>query len=193
MADTRHTMFDRIYEDVRAARERDPAATSTLLVLLTYPGLHAVWCHRLAHRLQTAGFTVSARLLSHVARFLTGVEIHPGATVGRRCFVDHGMGTVVGETAEIGDDVHMYHGVTLGGNDPRRTKRHPTLEDHVTVGADATLLGDITVGEGATVGAGAVVVDDVPPGATVVGNPPTPSTTTPRRPSRWTAPNPRNR
>jgi len=164
-------MFDRIYEDVRAAVARDPAATSMLEVFLTYPGLHALWLYRIAHTLHEYGFGLTARLLSHLSRFLTGVEIHPGATIGRRCVIDHGMGTVIGETAEIGDDVLMYHGVTLGGNSPRREKRHPTLEDGVTVGADATLLGAITVGENASVGAGAVVVEDVPPDTTVVGNP----------------------
>ena len=164
-------MFDRIYEDVRAAVDRDPAATSALEVFLTYPGLHALWLYRITHALHEHGFGLSARLLSHVARFLTGVEIHPAATIGRRCVIDHGMGTVIGETAEVGDDVLMYHGVTLGGNSPRREKRHPTLEDGVTVGANATLLGAITVGENASVGAGAVVVEDVPPDTTVVGNP----------------------
>jgi serine O-acetyltransferase len=123
------------------------------------------------HALWTGGYRLLARLLSQLTRFLTGVEIHPAATVGRRVFIDHGMGIVVGETADIGDDVHMFHGVTLGGNDPRPVKRHPTVEAGVTLGANATLVGDITIGEGATVGAGAVVVDDVPPGVTVVGNP----------------------
>lgn len=164
-------MFDRFNEDVRTALAKDPAATSALEVVLTYPGLHAVWLYRIAHSLFDSGFTLTARLLSHLTRFLTGVEIHPAATIGRRCFVDHGMATVIGETADIGDDVLLYHGVTLGGDSPEREKRHPTLEDRVTVGADATLVGDITVGENATVGAGAVVVDDVPPDTTVVGNP----------------------
>ena len=164
-------MFDRIREDVRTARAKDPAAVSSFEVLLTYPGLHAIWLYRVAHTLHDRGFGLTARLLSHLTRWLTGVEIHPAATVGRRFFIDHGMGTVIGETAEIGDDVLMYHGVTLGGNSMRREKRHPTLEDGVTIGANATLIGDVTIGEGATVGAGAVVVEDVPPGATVVGNP----------------------
>jgi len=164
-------MFDRIREDVRTARAKDPAAVSSFEVLLTYPGLHAIWLYRVAHTLHDHGFGLTARLLSHLTRWLTGVEIHPAATVGRRFFIDHGMGTVIGETAEIGDDVLMYHGVTLGGNSMRREKRHPTLEDGVTIGANATLIGDVTIGEGATVGAGAVVVEDVPADATVVGNP----------------------
>ncbi len=163
-------MFDRLREDVRTARETDPAARSTAEVFL-YAGLHAVWAHRLAHWLWTRDFHFTARLVSQLTRFLTGVEIHPGAELGRRVFVDHGMGVVIGETAEIGDDVAMYHGVTLGGDDPRPVKRHPTVGDGVTLGARSTLVGDITIGDGATVGAGAVVVEDVPPGATVVGNP----------------------
>ncbi|WP_224449180.1 serine O-acetyltransferase [Haloprofundus salilacus] len=163
--------WTRLREDLRAALENDPAALSRTEVLLTYPGVHALWIHRLAHALWTAGLHLPARLLSHLSRFLTGVELHPAARVGRRVFVDHGMGVVVGETAEIGDDVVLYHGVTLGGNSMRRTKRHPTIEDDVVLGANATLVGPITVGEGARVGAGAVVVDDVPPGTSVVGNP----------------------
>ncbi len=163
-------MFDRLREDVRTARETDPAAKSSAEVLL-YAGLHAVWAYRLAHWLWTRGFHFTARLVSQISRFLTGVEIHPGADLGRRVFVDHGMGVVIGETAEVGDDVAMYHGVTLGGDDPRPVKRHPTVGDRVTLGANSTLVGDITVGDDATVGAGAVVVEDVPPGATVVGNP----------------------
>jgi serine O-acetyltransferase len=164
-------MLDTLRDDIRTAMAKDPAATSAAEIVLTYPGLHAVWLYRLAHVLWAHDHTFAARLLSHLARWLTGVEIHPGATVGDRLFIDHGMGTVVGETAEIGDDVLMYHGVTLGGKSMQRKKRHPTLEDGVTIGADATLLGPVTIGENATVGAGAVVVDDVPPGATVVGNP----------------------
>jgi len=163
-------MIDHIVDDVRTARETDPAAKSTAEVLL-YAGLHAVWAYRLAHWLWVRGFRFTARLLSQITRFLTGVEIHPAADLGRRVFIDHGMGVVVGETAEIGDDVNMYHGVTLGGDDPRPVKRHPTVEDGATLGANSTIVGDIVVGEGASVGAGAVVVDDVPAGATVVGNP----------------------
>lgn len=165
------TMLDTLRDDVRTALAKDPAATSATDVVLTYPGLHAVWLYRLAHLLWARDNKLAARLVSHVARLLTGVEIHPGATVGDRLFIDHGMGTVVGETAEIGDDVLMYHGVTLGGKSMRRKKRHPTLRDGVTIGAGATLVGPITIGENATVGAGAVVVDDVPPDTTVVGNP----------------------
>ncbi|WP_255195627.1 serine O-acetyltransferase [Halorarius litoreus] len=164
-------MFDRLREDIRTALETDPAATSTREALL-YPGLHAVWAHVfLAHPLWNRDWRFTARLVSQVVRFLTGVEIHPGATLGRRVFIDHGMGVVIGETAEIGDDVNMYHGVTLGGKSSERIKRHPTVEDGVTLGANATLVGAITVGEGAKVGAVAVVVKDVPAGATVVGNP----------------------
>ncbi|WP_323676657.1 serine O-acetyltransferase [Halorubellus sp. PRR65] len=161
----------RVRADATAVHDADPAAKSRLEVLLCYPGLHAVWAHAVANAVWNAGFRLSARVLSQLVRFLTGVEIHPAATVGRQVVVDHGMGVVVGETAEVGDRVHMYHGVTLGGNSPEPVKRHPTVEDDVTIGANATILGDLTVGEGARVGAGAVVADDVPPGATVVGVP----------------------
>ncbi|WP_018259425.1 serine O-acetyltransferase EpsC [Halomicrobium katesii] len=164
-------MFDRIADDIRFAKANDPAATSTLVVVLTYPGLHAVWWYRLAHACHRRGLALAAALLASVGRFLTGIEIHPGATVGERLFIDHGMGTVVGETAEIGDEVVMYHGVTLGGKSSEPVKRHPTIKDRALIGADATLIGDITIGEDATVGAGSVVVDDVPPDTTVVGNP----------------------
>jgi len=159
----------RLWEDLETARSRDPAARTRLEVLLFYPGLHALWLHHLAHSLWRAGAKLAARGLSHWARQMTGVEIHPGARIGRRCFIDHGMGVVIGETAEIGDDVTLYHGVTLGGMSLQRVKRHPTLQDGVVVGAGATLLGAVTVGRGARVGAGAVVVDDVPAGGTVVG------------------------
>jgi serine O-acetyltransferase len=161
-----------VREDICAALENDPAARSVLAVL-TYPGLHAVWAHRIEHALWTRGYQLLARALSQLTRFLTGVEIHPAAEFGRRVFIDHGMGVVIGETAEIGDDVQMYHGVTLGGNDPRPVKRHPTVEDGAILGANSTLVGDITIGSGASIGAGAVVIEDVPPGATVVGNPAT--------------------
>ena len=171
-------MFDRlddirkhVTEDVRTALAKDPAAKSALEVALLYPGLHAVWLYRIAHFLWTDDHRLAARALSELARFLTGVEIHPAATIGRRLFVDHGHGVVIGETAEIGDDVLMYHGVTLGGNSMRREKRHPTVEDCATLGAKATLLGAITIGEGATVGAGSVVAEDVPAGATAKGVP----------------------
>ncbi|MFC6767405.1 serine O-acetyltransferase [Natrinema soli] len=164
-------MFRRIREDVRAMATRDPAAMGHLEVLLCYPGLHAVWAHLLVHRVWSAGFELTARLLSNVVRLLTGVEIHPGAEIGRRVTIDHGMGVVIGETAEIGDDVHMYHGVTLGGDTNEPVKRHPTVEAGAQLGANATLLGDITIGEDAAVGAGSVVTNDVAPGATVVGVP----------------------
>lgn len=164
-------MLERIREDVRAVLDRDPAARNVLEVLCCYPGLHALWLHRVAHAQWNSGFKLAGRLLSHLSRFLTGVEIHPGAEIGRRVVIDHGAGVVVGETASIGDDVHMYHGVTLGGNNPRPVKRHPTVEDGAVLGANATLIGDITIGEDAKIGAGAVVTKPVPPGATMVGNP----------------------
>jgi len=167
---TLRTVFERIREDVCTALEKDPAARSVPAVL-TYPGLQAVWLHRIEHALWNRGHELLARTLSQVTRLLTGVEIHPAADIGRRAFIDHGMGVVIGETARVGDDVHMFHGVTLGGDDPRPVKRHPTVEDGATLGANATLVGPITVGEGATVGAGSVVVDDVAPGTTVAGNP----------------------
>lgn len=162
----------RLREDVRAARLRDPAARSGLEIVLAYPGVHAVWVHRVAHRWwRSPGLRLPARLLSQFARFLTGVEIHPGARIGRRLFIDHGMGVVIGETAVIGDDVMLYHAVTLGGKSTRREKRHPTLGDRVTVGAGATILGPVHIGADASVGAGAVVVKDAPAGAILVGIP----------------------
>jgi serine O-acetyltransferase len=162
----------RVVEDLDAAARRDPAARSRLELLLCYPGLHAVWLHRVAHRMwQRPGLRLAARLLSQANRSLTGVEIHPGATIGRRLFIDHAMGVVIGETAEVGDDVMLYHGVTLGGRSMERTKRHPTLEDGVTVGAGARILGPVTIGRCAQVGANAVVVKDVPADAVVVGVP----------------------
>jgi len=164
-------MLQEILDDVRTAKAKDPAAEGTAEVLLTYSGLHAVWCYRLAHALWERDFHLVARVVSHLARFLTGVEIHPAAEIGDRLFIDHGMGVVIGETAEIGDDVLMYHGVTLGGNSMRREKRHPTIEDGATIGVRASLIGDITIGENATVGAGATVLEDVPPGTTVAGVP----------------------
>ena len=163
------SLFTRLTEDVRTAQAKDPAARGALEVVLTYPGLHAIWCYRVAHALWRRDHQLLARLLSHLARLLTGVEIHPAASIGRRFFIDHGMGVVVGETADIGDDVLMYHGVTLGGNSMRREKRHPTIENDAVLGANATLIGAITVGEGARIGAGAVVSDDVSAGATMVG------------------------
>lgn len=164
-------MITRLREDVASVFERDPAARSTWEVITTYPGLHALWIHRLAHGLWTRRWFWLARFLSHIGRFLTGIEIHPGARIGRRFFIDHGMGVVIGETAEIGDDCTLYHGVTLGGTSWQKGKRHPTLLDNVVVGAGAKILGPITVGAGARIGSNAVVVKDVPAGASVVGVP----------------------
>ena len=160
-------------EDISAARRRDPAARSGLEVALTYPGLHAVWAYRLHHRVWLSGRRLTARILSQAARFLTGIEIHPGAVIGRRFFIDHGSGVVIGETAVVGDDVTIYHGVTLGGTVWRPVKRHPTVGDRVIIGAGATLLGDITVGADSVVGAGAVVVHDAPSHSVVLGVPAT--------------------
>ncbi len=159
----------RLAEDIRAVRDRDPAARGLLEVLFLYPGLHALLLHRVANRLWRAGLFFPARLVSQVNRAVTAIEIHPAARIGRRVFIDHGMGVVIGETAEIGDDVTLYQGVTLGGTSLKKTKRHPTLRDGVVVGAGAIILGAVTVGEKARIGAGAIVVRDVPPGATVVG------------------------
>jgi len=164
-------MFQRIREDIGSVFERDPAARSTLEVLLTYPGLHAVWIHRLSHRLWRWRLKLLARVLSQLTRWFTGIEIHPGATIGNRFFIDHGMGVVIGETAEIGDDCTLYHGVTLGGTSWEKAKRHPTLGKNVVVGAGAKILGPITIGDNARVGSNSVVVKDVPAGATVVGIP----------------------
>ena len=156
---------------MQAVRERDPAASSTWTILLDYPGLHAVWAHRVNHRLHVAGHKSLARFFSQCSRFFTGIEIHPGATIGNRFFIDHGMGVVIGETTVIGDDVTLYQGVTLGGTGKERGKRHPTLEDCVVVGVGATVLGNITIGRGSKVGGGAVVIHDVPPNSTAVGIP----------------------
>jgi serine O-acetyltransferase len=164
-------MFDAIRSDVRTVMERDPAARSALEVVLCYPGVHALAFHRVANRLWRRGWISAARFVSHVARFFTGIEIHPAARIGRGLFIDHGMGIVIGETAEIGDNVNLLQGVTLGGTSTRREKRHPTLHDSVTVGAGAKIIGAITIGEGSRVGAGSVVVRDVPPNAVVVGVP----------------------
>jgi serine O-acetyltransferase len=161
----------RLREDVDAAVARDPAVRSRTEVVLGYPGLHAIWVYRLHHALWVRGRRLPARLISQLARAVTGVEIHPGAQIGRRFFIDHGMGVVIGETAEIGDDVMIYHDVTLGGRSLRRTKRHPTIGDGVVIGAGARVLGPVLVGKGAQVGANAVVVRDVPDGAIVVGVP----------------------
>lgn len=162
-----------VREDLAAAHRRDPAATDDLAILLTSPGLHAIWTHRVAHRLWKRGAKLPALVLAQGARSITGVEIHPGATIGRRFFIDHGMGVVVGETAEVGDDVMLYHGVTLGGRSMERVKRHPTVEDEVTIGAGARVLGPVVIGEKSQIGANAVVVKDVPAGATAIGIPAT--------------------
>jgi serine O-acetyltransferase len=164
-------MFAGIREDIKSVFERDPAARNFIEVLTNYPGLHAIWWHRMNHQLWRANFKWLARFLSTLARWFTGVEIHPGAKIGRRFFIDHGMGVVIGETAEIGDDVTLYHGVTLGGTSWNPGKRHPTLGNHVVIGAGAKILGPLYVGENARIGSNAVVVKDVPPGATVVGIP----------------------
>lgn len=165
------SVLSALIEDVRAARHRDPAARSPAEVVLTYPGLHAVWAYRLHHRLWLRGARLPARVLSQFARFLTGVEIHPGAVIGRRCFIDHGAGVVIGETAEIGDDVTLFHGVTLGGTVWRAVKRHPTIGDRVIIGAGATLLGAIEIGADSVVGAGAVVLHDAPGHSLLIGVP----------------------
>jgi serine O-acetyltransferase len=157
--------------DIQAVFERDPAARSTLEVLLCYPGLHAIWMHRIAHWLWRRRFYLLGRLVSHVARWLTGIEIHPGAVIGPGFFIDHGMGVVIGETAEIGTNVTLYHGVTLGGVSWKREKRHPTIGDHVVIGAGAKVLGPITIGAHSRIGANSVIVKDVPPDSVAVGVP----------------------
>ncbi|MCM8772486.1 MAG: serine O-acetyltransferase [candidate division WOR-3 bacterium] len=164
-------MFERIKEDIKVVFERDPAARNVFEVITSYPGLHAIWFHRVAHFFWRKGAKTLARIISHINRFLTGIEIHPGAKIGRRFFIDHGMGVVIGETAEIGDDVLMYQGVVLGGTSLKKGKRHPTIGNNVVIGAGAILLGPIKVGDGAKIGAGSVVVKDVPEGTTVVGVP----------------------
>jgi len=164
-------MFKTIRNDIQSVFDRDPAARSSLEILLCYPGLHAVWGHRLTHWLWMRGAKLLARWLSQIMRSLTGIEIHPGATIGPRLFIDHGMGIVIGETAEIGADVTLYHGVTLGGTSWQKGKRHPTLGNGVVVGAGAKILGPITVGDNSRIGANAVVVKPVPPDSLVVGVP----------------------
>ena len=164
-------LFSSVREDIRSVFNRDPAARSTAELLLAYPGLHAVWAHRTEHWLWEHGFKLLARWLSHVTRFMTGIEIHPGAQIGRGFFIDHGMGVVIGETAVIGKCVTLYHGVTLGGTSLEKGKRHPTLEDEVVVGAGAKILGNITIGAHSRIGANAVVVRSVPPNSVVVGVP----------------------
>lgn len=160
-----------IREDLENARLHDPAARGDLENAIVYSGLHAIWMHRISHALWTRNIKGPARILAQFTRFLTGVEIHPGATIGRRFFIDHGMGIVIGETAEIGDGVMLYHGVTLGGQVLTQTKRHPTIGDNVTIGAGAKVLGPITIGEGSAVGANAVVTKDVPPNCIAIGIP----------------------
>jgi serine O-acetyltransferase len=164
-------VFERIKEDIRSVFDNDPAAKNTLEVLLTYPGLHALWMHRIANVFYRRGWFTLARFTSHFSRFITGIEIHPGATIGRRVFIDHGMGIVIGETSEIGDDCLLYKGVVLGGTTIQKKKRHPTLGRGVVVGSNACILGAIEIGDYARVGSGSVVVKPVPPGATVVGIP----------------------
>lgn len=164
-------MLEKLKEDIDCVFERDPAARNTLEVLTTYPGIHAVLMHRLSHALWERNLKWPARVLSYLSRWLTGIEIHPAARIGRRFFIDHGMGVVIGETAEIGDDCTLYHGVTLGGTTWEQVKRHPTLGDSIVVGAGAKLLGPIEVGDDARIGSNAVVMRDVPAGATVVGVP----------------------
>ena len=164
-------MFLRVREDIKAFYDKDPAAKSNLEIILAYPGFHAVVLHRLAHRLYLRDVPVLPRLVSHFGRFITGIEIHPGAQLGRRLTIDHGMGIVIGETAEVGDDVLLYQGVTLGNARFQRGKRHPTVGNNVVIGAGAKVLGPIMVGDGARVAAGAVVVNDVPPNTTAAGVP----------------------
>src|SRR5258708_31057539 len=176
-------------DDVRAVFERDPAATNLVEVLLTYPGLHAILLHRLAHRLHQRGIPVIPRVISPLGRWLTGIEIHPGATIGRGLFIDHGMGLVIGETSEIGDGVTLHQGVTLGGTGKERGKRHPTLGNNVYVGVGAKILGAVKIGDGAKVGGGAVVVRDVPPYTTPPPPPAHPTRAPPRQAA--TSPHPR--
>jgi len=164
-------MFEKIKEDIKTVFEKDPAARNMFEVLTSYPGLHALFIHRIAHFLWTRGEKSIARFLSHINRVLTGIEIHPAAKIGRRFFIDHGMGVVIGETAEIGDGVLLYQGVVLGGTSTEKKKRHPTIENNVVIGAGAVVLGAITVGENSRIGAGSVVIKNVPPCATVVGVP----------------------
>ncbi|MFM1978183.1 MAG: Serine acetyltransferase [Pseudomonadota bacterium] len=164
-------MFDQIKEDISVVFERDPAARTHWEIITTYPGVHALIIHRLSHWVWRRRFFWIARFISHISRWMTGIEIHPGATIGRRVFIDHGMGVVIGETAIIHDDCTLYHGVTLGGTSWNKGKRHPTLEQGVVIGAGAKILGPITIGAGAKIGSNAVVVKDVPAGATAVGIP----------------------
>jgi serine O-acetyltransferase len=165
------SMLEHLKEDIRMIKERDPAAKNYVEILLCYPGLHAIWLHRIAHFFYLLKWYTTARLISHFNRGITGIEIHPGATIGRRVFIDHGMGVVIGETSEIGDDCLIYKGVVLGGTTLVKKKRHPTLGNRVVVGSNSTILGAITIGDGARIGSNSVVIKPVPPGATVVGVP----------------------
>ena len=158
-------------DDIQAVKDRDPAATNTLEIILSYPGLHAIWMHRVAHYLHTRNVPLIPRLISMLARAVTGIEIHQGARIGKGFFIDHGMGVVIGETTEIGDNVTIFQGVTLGGTGKEKGKRHPTIEDNVVIAAGAKVLGPITIGENSRVGAQSVVLQDVPPNCTVVGVP----------------------
>jgi serine O-acetyltransferase len=162
-------MFRQMRDDIQAVFERDPAARSTLEVVLTYSGLHAIWGHRIAHKLWKAGWCTLARVVSQFVRFMTGIEIHPGAKIGRRLFIDHGMGVVIGETCEIGDNVTIYQGVTLGGTGKEKGKRHPTIGNNVIIATGAKVLGSFKIGDNSKIGAGAVVLQEVPPNSTVVG------------------------
>lgn len=164
-------MFKRLREDVEVIFEQDPAARSYIEVILTYSGLHAIWSHRIAHALYKRRFFFLARVTSQMSRFFTGIEIHPGAKIGQRFFIDHGMGVVIGETCEIGDNVSVFQGVTLGGTGKEKGKRHPTIQDNVLIATGAKVLGSITVGENSKIGAGSVVLKEVPPNSTVVGIP----------------------
>lgn len=164
-------MWKTLKEDIEAVFERDPAARSVFEVIITYSGLHAIWFHRLAHALYKRKFYFIARCISQFSRFLTGIEIHPGAKIGRRLFIDHGMGVVIGETCEIGDNVTIYQGVTLGGTGKEKGKRHPTIKDNVLIASGAKVLGSFTIGENSKIGAGSVVLTEVPPNSTVVGIP----------------------
>jgi serine O-acetyltransferase len=180
-------VFKRLRDEIDGIMARDPAARSRLEVFLCYPGLHALVTHRLANKLWRARWHTLARLVSHIGRMLTGIEIHPGATIGKCLFIDHGMGVVIGETAEIGDNVLLYHSVTLGGTSLNKGKRHPTVRDNVIIGAGAKILGNITVGENARIGANSVVVGDVAPGATMVGIPARAVVPRDRQPERFLA------
>jgi len=164
-------MWERLREDIRTIKDRDPAAKNVVEIFLCYPGLHAIWLHRIAHALYQRKWFTTARLVSHFGRGFTGIEIHPGAKIGRRLFIDHGMGVVIGETTEIGDDCLIYKGVVLGGTTLEKKKRHPTLGNRVIIGSNSTVLGAIAIGDGARIGSGSVVVKPVPAGATVVGVP----------------------